>query len=103
MPNNLHVGIIGYGKMGKIRARVIKATGEGNVVAIYDPSNDLATDEYLRAATPEQIIENLTPVTARDMRLIRNMGVSFSTPLQAANWKSCPGSISKAFFRTQPR
>ena len=54
----IKIGIIGYGKMGKIRARVITATGEGAVVAVYDPVNDPSADGYLRAATPEQIIGN---------------------------------------------
>ena len=35
---NFRIGIIGYGKMGKIRDRTIQKLGIGQVVSIYDPN-----------------------------------------------------------------
>lgn len=58
MANNLQAGLIGYGKMGKIRARAMKEVGGAELVAAFDPHNDPAVDGYVRAATPEQIIQD---------------------------------------------
>ena len=50
------VGIIGYGKMGKIRHHVISAMENVQVVSVYDP---LSIDtEINKAHNPDQIIEN---------------------------------------------
>ena len=50
------VGIIGYGKMGKIRHQVISAMENVQVVSVYDP---LSIDtEINKAHNPDQIIEN---------------------------------------------
>ena len=35
----IKVGIIGYGKMGKIRHQVISAMEKVQVVSVYDPSS----------------------------------------------------------------
>ena len=52
----INVGIIGYGKMGKIRHQVISAMENVQVVSVYDP---LSIDtEINKAYNPEQIIEN---------------------------------------------
>lgn len=34
----IKIGIIGYGKMGQIRAKAIKASGKGQLVCVYDQS-----------------------------------------------------------------
>ncbi len=52
----INVGIIGYGKMGKIRARAVKESGAGQVALAFDPVNDPAADGIARTATPEQVI-----------------------------------------------
>lgn len=48
-------GIIGFGKMGKIRANAIESSGKGQVVAIYDidPPSDCP---YQTAKSPEEVI-----------------------------------------------
>ena len=52
----IKVGIIGYGKMGKIRHQVISAMENVQVVSVYDP---LSIDtEINKAHNPDQIIEN---------------------------------------------
>ena len=33
----LHIGIIGFGKMGQTRAQAIAASGKGRVIAVHDP------------------------------------------------------------------
>lgn len=55
----INCGIIGYGKMGKIRTSVIEATGLGRVRAIYDirPPNDSA-QAWALAESAEAIIES---------------------------------------------
>ena len=39
---NFRIGIIGYGKMGKIRDRTIQKLGIGQVVSIYDPNESVS-------------------------------------------------------------
>jgi len=52
----INVGIIGYGKMGKIRHQVISAMENVQVVSVYDP---LSIDtEINKAHNSDQIIEN---------------------------------------------
>ncbi|MFH0880892.1 MAG: Gfo/Idh/MocA family oxidoreductase [Lentisphaerota bacterium] len=56
MTNNLHIGIIGYGKMGEIRARAMKEVGGADILAVYDPQSDPSADGFIRADAPERII-----------------------------------------------
>ena len=52
----VNVGIIGYGKMGKIRHQVISAMEDVQVVSVYDPINiDTETE---KASCLNQIIDN---------------------------------------------
>lgn len=54
----IDIGIIGYGKMGKIRAKAIAASGKGNIVSIYDnnPKNFDESVKAVRAVSYEEII-----------------------------------------------
>lgn len=52
----IRCGIIGYGKMGQIRARAIEASGRGEVVVVYDPAPPLDSP-YSLAESPEEIIQ----------------------------------------------
>ena len=56
MTNKLNVGIIGYGKMGRIRAHAMKEVGGADILSVYDPQSDPSADGYTRADSPEQII-----------------------------------------------
>lgn len=56
MADNLKVGIIGYGKMGKIRAHALTEVGGADIRLVYDPQTDPSTDGYVRAERPEVII-----------------------------------------------
>jgi 1,5-anhydro-D-fructose reductase (1,5-anhydro-D-mannitol-forming) len=53
----INCGIIGFGKMGKIRAKVIEHSGKGRISAIYDmvPPLDCA---YPLMANAEEVIES---------------------------------------------
>ena len=51
------VGIVGFGKMGEIRAEVVERTGRGEVVAVYDPG-ETAKTAYRRAPSPSEVIED---------------------------------------------
>ena len=46
MTNNLRVGIVGYGKMGRIRARAMTEVGGADILAVYDPQSDLSADGF---------------------------------------------------------
>lgn len=51
----LNIGVIGFGKMGRLRADTIHASGKGRVVAVHDPfANDFAGLNV--CATPEAVI-----------------------------------------------
>ena len=56
----LNIGIIGFGKMGQIRANAIKANGRGRVESIFDinPISDPMGAEV--ASSAEEIIKNPT-------------------------------------------
>lgn len=54
----MKVGIIGFGKMGQIRAKVIEEDGRGQIVQVYDINPELVGDRYPLANTPEEIIAN---------------------------------------------
>lgn len=53
----INCGIIGFGKMGKIRANAIENSGKGRVNAIYDIDPPI-DDTYLIANNPSEIIES---------------------------------------------
>lgn len=50
------VGIIGYGKMGRIRGRAVAESGKGKLVAIYDPEAASFPAGVQLAPSPEAII-----------------------------------------------
>ena len=52
----IKVGIIGYGKMGKIRNEVISSLKDAQVALVYDPAKIDTELEVVQ--TPEQIIDN---------------------------------------------
>ena len=52
----INIGIIGYGKMGKIRHQILNKNSDANIISVYDPL-DIKTD-IEKAKSPEQIIEN---------------------------------------------
>jgi predicted dehydrogenase len=54
----INVGIIGFGKMGSIRAEAIKADGNGKVVAVHDTNEFTDCREYKRVGDKEAIIDN---------------------------------------------
>ncbi len=54
----IKVGIIGYGKMGRIRAAAIAGDCRGKVSAVYDPLADPAANGLPRAESPEAVIDN---------------------------------------------
>ena len=37
----MNIGIIGFGKMGQIRAKAIKSTGRGEVRSVFDNNMEL--------------------------------------------------------------
>jgi predicted dehydrogenase len=55
----LNIGIIGFGKMGKLRASMVEATGKGRVRKVYDPGLT-SHERYLVAADAEEIIADPT-------------------------------------------
>ena len=52
----INVGIIGYGKMGRIRHQIISSKSNAQVVLVYDPT-DIKT-KISKAKSPDQIIQN---------------------------------------------
>ncbi len=52
----INVGIIGYGKMGRIRGRAVAESGKGEVVSIYDPEASSLPAGVRLAPSPEAII-----------------------------------------------
>ena len=52
----INLGIIGYGKMGKIRHQVVSNYNHANVLSIYDPV-EIDTD-IEKVQNPQQIIQN---------------------------------------------
>ena len=55
----INVGIIGYGKMGQIRAEAIKASDKGRVVSVCDKSvAKSVSDEIAIADSPETMIDD---------------------------------------------
>lgn len=54
----IRTGIIGFGKMGRIRAEAVKAHPEGQVLAIYDQNSTLDTQGLDMAGSTETLIAN---------------------------------------------
>jgi len=55
----INIGIIGYGKMGQIRAEAIKASDKGRVVSVCDKSlAKSVSDEIAIADSPESMIND---------------------------------------------
>ncbi len=54
----MKTGLIGFGKMGQIRATVIEEDGRGEVIQVFDVDKELVGDRYPLAASPEEIIAN---------------------------------------------
>ena len=52
----INLGIIGYGKMGKIRHQIVSNYNHANVLSIYDPV-EINTD-IEKVQNPQQIIQN---------------------------------------------
>lgn len=52
----INIGIIGYGKMGRIRAQAVRAVGGAEIMAVYDPHSDPTMDGLPRAESPEAVI-----------------------------------------------
>lgn len=52
----INCGIIGYGKMGQIRAKSLQENGQANVVLIYDPASPTLPPTARRAGSPDEII-----------------------------------------------
>jgi len=53
----IRCGIIGFGKMGRIRARAIESSGKGRIAAIYD-INLSENSSYSVANSPMEIVES---------------------------------------------
>ena len=51
----IDIGIIGFGKMGRIRADEVEASGRGRVARVFEPDPN-ANIEGTRAASPEEVI-----------------------------------------------
>lgn len=52
----IRCGIVGFGKMGKIRAAAIEASGAGRVVLVYDPEAEVNTTYALAKSAKEVIV-----------------------------------------------
>ncbi len=53
----LKVGIIGYGKMGRIRAKALRDSGRAEILAVYD-TQDLDDVDVRIATSPSEILED---------------------------------------------
>ncbi len=56
----VNIGIIGFGKMGKIRAAAIEANGNGAIKAVYDPHPETDFESYagVTVSHPDVIIDD---------------------------------------------
>ena len=52
----VNIGIVGFGKMGRIRADAVEQSGRGQVVSVYDP--DASTDDYHVVDSADAVIED---------------------------------------------
>lgn len=53
----LNIGIIGYGKMGRLRAEAVEASGKGRVAIVHDPYQK-DSPGHLTAPTPEDVLRD---------------------------------------------
>ena len=54
----MKVGIIGFGKMGKIRAETVTEAGRGEVVKVFDAAESFDNDGFTVAADAEEIVND---------------------------------------------
>lgn len=54
----MNVGIIGFGKMGQIRADAMESSGRGEVVSVFDDATDLDFRGYSVASSSKEILED---------------------------------------------
>jgi len=54
----IKVGIIGFGKMGKVRAEALESVGGGEVTAVYDINKAAVPDKYRFASDAEEIFSD---------------------------------------------
>jgi len=54
----MKAGIIGFGKMGRIRAETIRNAARAEVVKVYDSDTSMDFEDYVVAETPEEIIND---------------------------------------------
>ena len=54
----INIGIIGFGKMGKIRAEAIKVNGDANIISVYDNNKETDFDGYSTSKNSDEIIKN---------------------------------------------
>ena len=54
----VNIGIIGFGKMGKIRAGAIENNGSGRIVAVYDPDTSIDFGSYRVVGSADSIIDD---------------------------------------------
>ena len=54
----VNIGIIGFGKMGKIRAHAIEASEKGVVVSVFDQNDLIDFGDYYRAMNVDEIFNN---------------------------------------------
>lgn len=54
----VNCGIIGFGKMGRIRAQAVAESGSGRVVSVCDAVDVHLPDEALRVSNPQELIQN---------------------------------------------
>ena len=58
MKNRIKIGIIGYGKMGQIRAHAIEEDGRGEIRSVYEPNISVEDINYHLANNVESIIND---------------------------------------------
>lgn len=54
----INVGIIGFGKMGQIRAKEVSYNGKGVVISVFDPNESADFQGFSRAKSAEGIIHD---------------------------------------------
>jgi 1,5-anhydro-D-fructose reductase (1,5-anhydro-D-mannitol-forming) len=52
----IRIGIIGFGKMGKIRAQYCAESGRADVTSLYDPAPPALGEPAMRASSPEALL-----------------------------------------------
>ena len=54
----INIGIIGFGKMGKIRAKAIRLNGKAKIISVYDNKTSIDFEGYQVAKNSDDIINN---------------------------------------------